>query len=152
MVVDILSVTLPGSLTRVARLKEIFGICVARWYACGLLSFTWRSGLCGSLVYFKSTRRCMRTRIVCFTGMNPISAVLPFCNVLLVCWQCDILICSYDRIKHWKTDWPNIHKKHIRTFQQRVAEAKRAKGIDVADHSDVAFNNYLHWFQPRTHL
>jgi hypothetical protein len=41
---------------------------------------------------------------------------------------------------------------HIRTFQQRVAEAKRAKGIDVADHSDVAFNNYLRWFQPWTRL
>jgi hypothetical protein len=33
-----------------------------------------------------------------------------------------------------------------------VAEAKRAKGINIADHSDVAFNNYLCWFQARTHL
>jgi hypothetical protein len=33
-----------------------------------------------------------------------------------------------------------------------VAEAKRAKGINIADHSDVAFNNYLHWFQQRTRL
>jgi hypothetical protein len=33
-----------------------------------------------------------------------------------------------------------------------VAEAKRAKGIDVADHSDVAFDNYLRWFQLRTRL
>jgi hypothetical protein len=33
-----------------------------------------------------------------------------------------------------------------------VAEAKRAKGIQVGPHSDVAFNNYLRWFQPRTHL
>jgi hypothetical protein len=37
-------------------------------------------------------------------------------------------------------------------FEQRVAEAKRAKGINICDHSDVAFNNYLHWFQPRTRL
>jgi hypothetical protein len=60
MVMEILSVTLASSLTRVARWKEIFRICVARWYACGLLRFTWRSGLWGSLVYFKSTRRYMR--------------------------------------------------------------------------------------------
>jgi hypothetical protein len=40
MVVEILSVTLASSLTRVARQKEIFGICVARLYAYGLLSFT----------------------------------------------------------------------------------------------------------------
>jgi hypothetical protein len=33
-----------------------------------------------------------------------------------------------------------------------VAEAKRAKRINIADHSDVAFNNYLHWFQQRTRL
>jgi hypothetical protein len=41
---------------------------------------------------------------------------------------------------------------HIRTFKQRVAEAKWAKGIDAADHSDVAFNHYLCWFQRRTRL
>jgi hypothetical protein len=152
MAKDMLSVTLPGSLTLLAWLKEICGICLARWYACGLLSITWRSGLCGSLIYIKSTRRCIRTRIVCFTGMNRISAVPPFCNVILICWQCAILLCSYDRIKHRKTDWPNIHKMHIKTFLQRVAEAKRAKGINVADHSDEGFNNYLRWFQPRTRL
>jgi hypothetical protein len=33
-----------------------------------------------------------------------------------------------------------------------VAEAKRAKVINICDHSDVAFNNYLRWFQPRTRL
>jgi hypothetical protein len=38
------------------------------------------------------------------------------------------------------------------TFEQRVAEAKQAKGINIYDHSDVAFNNYLRWFQPRTRL
>jgi hypothetical protein len=31
-------------------------------------------------------------------------------------------------------------------------EAKRAKGIRVGPHSDVAFNNYLRWFQPRTRV
>jgi hypothetical protein len=41
---------------------------------------------------------------------------------------------------------------HIKPFQQRVAEAKQAKGINVADHSDDGFNNYLRWFQPRTRL
>jgi hypothetical protein len=41
---------------------------------------------------------------------------------------------------------------HIKTFLQRVAEAKRAKGFNVADHSDEGFNNYLRWFQPRTRL
>jgi hypothetical protein len=41
---------------------------------------------------------------------------------------------------------------HIKTFQQRVAETKRAKGINAADHSDEGFNNYLRWFQPRTRL
>jgi hypothetical protein len=41
---------------------------------------------------------------------------------------------------------------HIKTFQQRVAETKRAKGINVVDHSDEGFNNYLRWFQPRTRL
>jgi hypothetical protein len=40
----------------------------------------------------------------------------------------------------------------VRTFEQHVAEAKRAKGIRAGPHSDVAFNNYLCWFQPRTHL
>jgi hypothetical protein len=33
-----------------------------------------------------------------------------------------------------------------------VVEAKRTKGINICDHSDVAFNNYLRWFQPRTRL
>jgi hypothetical protein len=152
MVVEILSVTLGSSLTRVAWQKEIFGICVARWYACGLLSFTWCSGLWGSLVYFKSTRRYMRTRIVCFTSMNPIYTVPPFYNVLFVCWQYAILICSYDRIRYKKTDWYNIHRKYVKTFEQGVAEAKRAKGIHAGPHSDVAFNNYIRWFLPRTRV
>jgi hypothetical protein len=41
---------------------------------------------------------------------------------------------------------------HIKTFQQRVVETKRAKGINAADHYDEAFNTYLRWFQPRTRL
>jgi hypothetical protein len=40
----------------------------------------------------------------------------------------------------------------VRTFEQCVVEVKRAKGIRAGPHSDVAFNNYLCWFQPRTHL
>jgi hypothetical protein len=84
--------------------------------------------------------------------MNPFYTVPPFYNVLLVCSQYAILICSYDRIKNRKTDWHNIHRKHVRTFEQRVAEAKQAKGIRAGPHSDVAFNNNLRWFQPRTHL
>jgi hypothetical protein len=40
----------------------------------------------------------------------------------------------------------------VKTFEQRVAEAKRAKGIRAGPHSDVAFNNYLCWFQPRTRV
>jgi hypothetical protein len=87
------SVTQTSSLTRIAWRKEIFGICVARWYACGLLSITWCSGLWSSLVYFKITHRNMRTQIICFTGMNPIYTIPPFYNVLLVC--VDIVLCSY---------------------------------------------------------
>jgi hypothetical protein len=41
---------------------------------------------------------------------------------------------------------------HIKTFQQRLTEAKRAKGSNAADHDHEAFNNYLRWFQPRTRL
>jgi hypothetical protein len=40
----------------------------------------------------------------------------------------------------------------VKTFEQRVVEAKRAKGIRVDSHSDVAFNNYLRWFAPRTRV
>jgi hypothetical protein len=38
----------------------------------------------------------------------------------------------------------------VKTFEQRVAEAKKAKEIRAGPHSDVAFNNHLHWFLPRT--
>jgi hypothetical protein len=31
-------------------------------------------------------------------------------------------------------------------------EAKKAKGIRADPHYDVAFNNYLHWFPPRTRV
>jgi hypothetical protein len=40
----------------------------------------------------------------------------------------------------------------VKTFEQRVAEAKRAKGIRAGPHSDVAFNNYLCWFQLSTRV
>jgi hypothetical protein len=33
-----------------------------------------------------------------------------------------------------------------------MAEAKRTKGIQAGPHSDVAFNNYIRWFQPRTRV
>jgi hypothetical protein len=38
----------------------------------------------------------------------------------------------------------------VKTFEQCVAEARKAKGIRAGPHSDVAFNNHLHWFLPRT--
>jgi hypothetical protein len=49
-------------------------------------------------------------------------------------------------------DWHNIHRKHVKTFEQRVVEAKWAKGIQAGPQFDVAFNNYLRWFLPRTRV
>jgi hypothetical protein len=49
-------------------------------------------------------------------------------------------------------DWHNIHKKHLKTFVEHVVEAKKAKGIRAGPNSNVAFNNYLCWFLPRTRV
>jgi hypothetical protein len=40
----------------------------------------------------------------------------------------------------------------VKTFEQHVAEAKRAKRIRVGPHSNVAFNNYIRWSLPRTRV
>lgn len=63
-----------------------------------------------------------------------------------------MFICSFDRIKHKKTDWDKIHKKYVTKFELRVKEAKKAKGIRAHEHSEEAFNEYLRWFLQNTRV
>ncbi|XP_047046071.1 uncharacterized protein LOC124650596 [Lolium rigidum] len=51
-----------------------------------------------------------------------------------------------------KTDWHNIHKKHVKKFVMRVEEQKKAKGIQYEEHSEDAFNQYLRWFLDNTRV
>jgi hypothetical protein len=59
---------------------------------------------------------------------------------------------SFDRRRSKKTDWHNIHKKHVKKFVMRVEEQKKAKGIQYEEHSEDAFNQYLRWFLDNTRV
>ncbi|KAK1670458.1 hypothetical protein QYE76_058617 [Lolium multiflorum] len=63
-----------------------------------------------------------------------------------------ILLHGFDRRRSKKTDWHNIHKKHVKKFVMRVEEQKKAKGIQYEEHSEDAFNQYLRWFLDNTRV
>ncbi|KAK1629560.1 hypothetical protein QYE76_003875 [Lolium multiflorum] len=62
-----------------------------------------------------------------------------------------VYVC-FDRRRTKKTDWHNIHKKHVKKFVMRVEEQKKAKGIQYEEHSEDAFNQYLRWFLDNTRV
>ncbi|KAM0903100.1 hypothetical protein ACQ4PT_018894 [Festuca glaucescens] len=62
-----------------------------------------------------------------------------------------VYVC-FDRRRSKKMDWHKIHRKYVKKFVMPVEEQKKAKGIQYEEHSEDAFNQYLHWFLDNTHV